>query len=83
MTKFDFESVIMDLLKDRPASAETISVITGLPTNYILTKLRRMEKWGYVFVTTKKEVLMWSSKGPHNCDSKAKANACRSRACSQ
>ncbi len=56
----DFETLVFDIMKDRPVSAETISVITGFHTNYVLMKLRRMEKWGLVEPVTKKEVMMWA-----------------------
>ena len=55
-----FELLVADILKGRPASAETISVITGLPSNYVLMKLRRLEKWGIVKPITKKEVIIWA-----------------------
>jgi len=58
-SKIEFEDVILDILKERPASAETISVITGMPTNYVLMKLQRMRRWGFVEKVTKKEVIMW------------------------
>ena len=56
----DFEKMILDIIKDRPASAETISVILSIPTNSVLMKLRKMEKWNLVRPVTKKEVIMWS-----------------------
>ncbi len=59
----EFEIMVMDIMKDRPVSAETISVITGLRTNYIIMKLRRMQKWGIVKPITKKEVIMWGLPG--------------------
>ncbi len=60
MSRNDFETMILDIIKDRPASAETISVITGLPTNYVLMKLRRMEKWKLIEPVTKREVIFWA-----------------------
>ena len=55
----DLEISIHNILKTRPVSCETISYITGYPTNKILMKLRRMEKWKQVKQTTKKEVIFW------------------------
>ncbi|MCX6818187.1 MAG: hypothetical protein NTU57_05015 [Candidatus Aenigmarchaeota archaeon] len=56
----DLESSIIDILRKRPASAETISHITGLPSNSIGMKLRRMEKWRIIRPITKREMLIWS-----------------------
>jgi hypothetical protein len=61
MTEFDFEAMALNIIKDRPASAETISVILGLPTNYVLMNLNRMKKWGLIEQVTKKEVMIWST----------------------
>ena len=55
----ELEITITDILKGRPASAETISVITGLPSNLILMKLRKLEKWKVVKPITKKEMIIW------------------------
>jgi predicted transcriptional regulator len=58
--KDKFEIMVADILRERPASAETISVITGLPTNHVLMKLRRLENWKIVKPITKKEVIIWA-----------------------
>lgn len=60
MPNDDFEIMVLDIIKDRPASAETISVITGLPTNYILMKLQKMKKWKLIEPVTKREVIFWA-----------------------
>jgi len=59
MPRYDFEDMVMDIIKDRPASAETISVITGKPTNYVLMMLYRMKKFKIIEPVTKKEVIIW------------------------
>ena len=63
VTREEFEEMVVDILKVRPASSETISTITGLPSNYVLMKLRRMEKWKIVKPITKKEVMIWAISG--------------------
>jgi len=55
----DLEVSIIDILKERPASSETISNITGLPTNAILMKLRRMENWGILKPVTRRKMIIW------------------------
>lgn len=58
-TRTDFEIMVIDIIRDRPASAETISRITGLPTNYVLMKLNKMKKWKEIEPVTKKECIIW------------------------
>jgi hypothetical protein len=56
----DFEKMILGIIQDRPASAEGISLVTSIPTNTILMKLRKMEKWNLVKPVTRVNVIMWS-----------------------
>lgn len=55
----DFELATIEILKRKPASAETISALTGYPTNSVLMKLRRLESWGVVKPITKKKMIIW------------------------
>lgn len=55
----DFEMTTIEILKKRPASAETISAMTGYPINSVLMKLRRLESWGVVKPVTKKKMMIW------------------------
>ncbi|NIO23004.1 MAG: hypothetical protein GTN38_03190 [Candidatus Aenigmarchaeota archaeon] len=57
---YDFEKMLRDILKERPVSVDTISAITGYPSNYIIMKLRRLQKWNEVKPVTKKEVTFWA-----------------------
>jgi hypothetical protein len=59
LEKNDIETMILNIIKTRPCSAETISTITECPSNYVLMKLRRMEKWKIIKPITKKEVMIW------------------------
>lgn len=55
----ELEVMIIDILKKRPASAETISFITGRPINSVLMKLNKMENWKNVKRLTKKKMIIW------------------------
>ena len=57
----EFEAKVVGILGKRPASSETISFLTGLNSNEVLMKLRRLEKWGLVKPITKKEMIIWKA----------------------
>ena len=58
----NIEDLIYEILIERPASSETISVITHLPSNLIINKLKKMQKWGKIEPVTKKTVQIWGAK---------------------
>ena len=59
MTTIEFENTILGILEDNSVTAETISIITGMPVNYVLNKLNKMEKWRMVERVTRKPMVVW------------------------
>ena len=59
MRTIQFENTILDIINNQSVTAETISVITGMPMNYILNKLNKLEKWGVIERVTTKQMIIW------------------------
>ena len=53
------EDEMMSIIRDQPVTAETISVITGLPVNYVLNKLYKLEKYKVVERVTTRSMIVW------------------------
>lgn len=55
----EFEARVVEILSKRNVSSDTISFETGLNSNEVLVKLRRLEKWKIVKPLTKKNMIIW------------------------
>lgn len=56
------ERDILNIIRKRPCSSETISMITGLSPQTVCNELERLSKWGEIQRITKKELIIWGLK---------------------
>jgi DNA-binding transcriptional regulator GbsR (MarR family) len=57
------DSGITFLLEHKPMSVECLSIITGIPSDRICSKLTQLEKWKVVKIVTEKRFRVWGLSG--------------------
>lgn len=58
----DPDRLILDLLRERPLSIDSLCLVTGMTRQSVKMKLYKLQKWGLVTPATRKQAFYWKAR---------------------